>query len=165
MKLVRCALVVAAVILLIACQDTSRENQAISVNTRSSPPAEVSPSPTALPQALPTASASITPLLPSPATPRPQASTTASSKVQPLATPITVDIASSRAVYLQHCAACHGRGGAGSPDGAPALKGSAMTEQRAAKVIAGGGEGMPAFKGRLTQKQITDLARFIRQGL
>ncbi len=164
MKLVRCALVVAAVILHIACQDTSRENQAISVNPRPSPPAEVSPSPTALPQALPTASASTTPL-PSPATPRPQASPTASPKLQPPATSITVDTASSRAVYLQHCAACHGRGGAGSPDGAPALKGVAMTEQRAAKVIAGGGEGMPAFKGRLTPKQITDLARFICQGL
>jgi len=38
-------------------------------------------------------------------------------------------------------------------------------EQGAAQVIAGGGDGMPAFKGKLTQKQIADLARFIRQGL
>ncbi len=164
MKLARCAFVLAAVVLHNACQDTSRENQAVSVSVSPSPPAVVTPSPVALPQTLPTASASITPLS-SPATLRPQASTTASSKVQPPTTTGVVDTASSRAVYLQHCAACHGRGGAGSPDGAPALKGVAMTEQRAAKVIAGGGEGMPAFKGRLTQKQIADLARFIRQGL
>ncbi len=164
MKLVTCAFVVAAVVLHIACKDTASENKAVSVSTQPSPPAMVSPSPTAMPTTSPTVSASATPL-PLPATPRPQASPTASPKAQPAATPGAVDTGSMRAVYLQQCAACHGRGGEGVPNVAPALKGAAMSEQKAAKVIAGGGDGMPAFKGKLTQKQIADLARFIRQGL
>ncbi len=164
MKLVRCAFVAAAFVLHVACKDTSSENRAVSVSTRPSPAAMVSPSPTALPAAMPTSSAPTTPL-PSPVTPRSQASPTASPKVQPSVTSNAVDTASSRAVYLQNCAACHGRGGEGAPNGAPGLKGVAMSEQKAAKVIAGGGDGMPAFKGKLTQKQIADLARFIRQEL
>ncbi len=164
MKLVRCAFVAAAVLLHVACKDTASENKTVSVSARPSPSAIVSPSPAVMPAAMPTASATAPPL-PSPVATRPPASPAASPKAQASAIPGAADTASSRAVYLQHCAACHGRGGEGAPNGAPALKGVAMTEQKAVKVIAGGGDGMPAFKGKLTQKQIADLARFIRQEL
>ena len=74
-------------------------------------------------------------------------------------------MAATRTLYRQQCASCHGRGGEGTPGGAPSLKGSSMAQGQIAKKIAIGGNGMPAYKGSLSPKQIQDLARLIRQGL
>ena len=73
------------------------------------------------------------------------------------------------------CARCHGEQGEGGEfelDGkklkAPSLRaGHALSHSDAqlAKKITSGGDGMPAFGKRLSQDQINNLVRFIRQDL
>ena len=80
----------------------------------------------------------------------------------------------ARATFNAACARCHrvsGEGGtADFGDGAkltvPSFKqGHTLsdTNEKFARQIANGGNGMPAFKSRLTPEQIDGLVRFIRQ--
>ena len=80
--------------------------------------------------------------------------------------------ASTRLVFNKNCEACHstdGSGGLKTVDGkklkVPNLReGHALNhpDDDFIKQINKGGDGMPAFKDKLTPAEITDLVRFIR---
>ena len=83
------------------------------------------------------------------------------------------EFASARANFKKNCELCHGPNGEGGPvkleDGTK-LKVPTFHEGHAlrhpdsdfVKQITKGGDGMPAFKEKLTPEQINDLVRFIR---
>lgn len=73
-----------------------------------------------------------------------------------------------RAVYAEHCASCHGRGGGGGQgpklnDGA-VLEAYQNIEDQVAVVFDGKGS-MPSFSKRLTQAQIESVTRYTREVL
>ena len=78
----------------------------------------------------------------------------------------------ARANYAKHCSACHGdegKGGTVKVDNVklkvPSLReGHALghTDEKLAKQITDGGDGMPKFKDKLKPEEIQDLVRFIR---
>lgn len=83
------------------------------------------------------------------------------------------ELAAARANYQKTCIACHGETGEGGPvtvegkrlkvpsfKAAHALKDSDkdFTEQ-----IKEGGDGMPAFKDKLSEQEIADLVKFVRK--
>lgn len=80
---------------------------------------------------------------------------------------------SARATFSAACARCHKENGEGGlfeledqKLKVPSLReGEAVedTDRQLARQIANGGKGMPAFKSRLSQEQIEDLVRFIRE--
>jgi mono/diheme cytochrome c family protein len=140
MKLIKLFIVAAALALFaVACSDSTSTNQ--TVNT-----AGTQPSPAASPKAIAT----------------------------PSATPAD-ELASARTTFTQVCSACHqdsGEGGTvkieGKPLKVPSLKeGHALkhTDEEFAKQISKGGEGMPAFKDKLTPDQINNLVRLIRRDI
>ena len=171
MRLTKLAfLITACTFFIMSCQKTDNTDQTTNADASMTPtpssssavltgsPAEArsasaSPSPAAPPAISPKASPS------APPTPRRTPPPAANAAVN-----AAVDLASARTIYQRDCAACHGRGGEGNPNGAPGLKGVGGTDQQLAGKIAKGGGGMPAYKGRLTQHQITGLVRLIRQG-
>lgn len=81
--------------------------------------------------------------------------------------------AAARAIYEKDCKECHGATGTGGPvkltDGTK-LKVPSLREGHAlrhpdsdfTKQIEKGGDGMPAFKDKLSAQQITDMISFIR---
>ena len=81
--------------------------------------------------------------------------------------------AATRAIYEKDCKECHGATGTGGPvkltDGTK-LKVPSLREGHAlrhpdsdfTKQIEKGGDGMPAFKDKLSAQQITDMISFIR---
>ena len=77
----------------------------------------------------------------------------------------------TRELFQRNCAACHGHEGEGRQIGT--LKVPALREGRPASdpderlfaQIQDGGNGMPPFKYSLTDEQIRDLVRFVREGL
>jgi mono/diheme cytochrome c family protein len=81
--------------------------------------------------------------------------------------------ATTRATFEKNCKECHGANGTGGPvklaDGTK-LKVPSLREGHAlrhpdsdfVKQIEKGGDGMPAFKGKLSAQQITDMISFIR---
>src|SRR5947209_15192971 len=83
------------------------------------------------------------------------------------------EFAAARANFKKNCELCHGANGEGGPvkleDGTK-LKVPNFHEGHAlrhpdsdfVKQITKGGDGMPAFKEKLTPEQINDLVRFIR---
>jgi len=82
--------------------------------------------------------------------------------------------AATRVSYEKNCKECHGDNGAGGPvkltDGTklrvPSLReGHALRHPDSdfTKQIEKGGDGMPAFKDKLTPQETADLIRFIRQ--
>lgn len=77
----------------------------------------------------------------------------------------------SRALFVRNCAICHGPNGEGKQIGnltVPNLRtGRALTDadERLMQQIHNGGNGMPPFKYTLTDDEIQDLVRFIRQDL
>ncbi len=83
------------------------------------------------------------------------------------------EFAAARANFKKNCELCHGANGEGGPvkleDGTK-LKVPTFHEGHAlhhpdsdfVKQITKGGDGMPAFKEKLTPEQINDLVRFIR---
>jgi mono/diheme cytochrome c family protein len=91
----------------------------------------------------------------------------------PVATPD--ELASARANFAKHCSVCHGDKAEGKTvtvEGrrlkVPRLRsGHALHHPDAdlVKQITNGGEGMPAFKDKLTPQEINDLVRFIRKEL
>lgn len=101
-------------------------------------------------------------------TSRPSANT-----ANPAATPAD-PFAVTRGVFAKDCQTCHGVDGKGGPvkleDGTrlrvPSLReGHALRHPDSdfRKQIVEGGDGMPAFKDKLSEPQIDDLIRFIRQ--
>lgn len=94
----------------------------------------------------------------------------------PPATPTPDEFASARATYNASCIKCHkenGEGGLVELDEKTKLKVPSFKEGHALKhndkeftrQIAQGGDGMPAFKDRLSPEQIDGLVRFIRHEL
>ncbi|MDQ5835296.1 MAG: cytochrome c [Acidobacteriota bacterium] len=77
----------------------------------------------------------------------------------------------TRELFQRNCAVCHGQQGEGRQLGTlnvPSLRtGRAVTDpdERLLAQIQNGGNGMPPFKYSLTDEQIADLLRFVREGL
>lgn len=168
MRLIKLACIITAcAVFTLSCQKTDNADQTTNVNA--SMAATPSPSTAVLttsPTEAQSASVSLSPAVSPTISPKAAPPTSPTPRRTPSPTPSSaVDIASARTIYQRNCAACHGRGGEGNPDGAPGLKGLARTDQQLAGKIANGGSGMPAYKGSLTQHQITGLVRLIRQGL
>jgi mono/diheme cytochrome c family protein len=76
-----------------------------------------------------------------------------------------------RKLFQQNCAACHGAQGEGRQLGTlkvPALREGRPVTDADAQLLAqihDGGKGMPPFKYTLTDEQIEDLLRFVREEL
>ena len=137
MKLVKLAIIFVAVALFaIACGDSTSTNQ--TANTGGTQPT---------PAASPKATATATP----------------------------DELAEAKTTYTQVCSACHqdkGEGGTIKIEGkqlkVPSLlagHGLTHTDAEFAKQIANGGDGMPAFKDRLNEKQINNLVRYLRRDI
>ena len=104
-------------------------------------------------------------------------STTATPAASPKATTTATpdELAGAKTTFMQVCAACHqekGEGGMVKLEGkrlkVPSLlegHGLAHTDAEFAKQISNGGDGMPAFKDRLTPEQINALVKFIRRDI
>jgi mono/diheme cytochrome c family protein len=96
-----------------------------------------------------------------------------SASVSPAATATPDEFAFARANYAKDCSACHGQEGHGglvkTTEG-KMLKVPSLTEGHAlkhddadyAEQIAKGGDGMPAFKDKLSPEEITTMVRFVR---
>lgn len=69
-----------------------------------------------------------------------------------------------RAIYAQHCAACHGANGEGMTDGAPPLSGQADIDAIIERVKKGGIQ-MPPMQTMLDERQIRDVSLFVERGL
>jgi cytochrome c6 len=73
------------------------------------------------------------------------------------------------ALYQSKCKLCHGADGKGSPVGlklgAKDLTTSAAPEAEMAKVIAEGRGKMTPFKSKLSDEEISSLAKYVRAGL
>jgi mono/diheme cytochrome c family protein len=100
-------------------------------------------------------------------------STNGSSGIGRPATATPDEFAATRAIFEKNCVKCHQKTGEGGPvkleDGTklkvPNLRtGHALNHPDSdfIKQIAKGGDGMPAFKDKLSADQINDLVRFIR---
>jgi cytochrome c551 len=97
----------------------------------------------------------------------------ASPKATATATPD--ELAEAKTQYGQFCVNCHqekGEGGTVKIEGkrikVPSLlegHGLTHTDAEFAKQISNGGDGMPAFKDRLTPEQVNALVRFIRRDI
>lgn len=73
-----------------------------------------------------------------------------------------------RAVYAEHCASCHGRGGGGGQG--PRLNDGAVLEtyqniDDQVAVVSDGKGSMPSFSNRLTRAQIESVTRYTREVL
>lgn len=102
--------------------------------------------------------------------------TTAATQSSPVAspTPAAVDeLAAAGVIYERECSICHGDGGEGGivktefgKLKVPTFKaGHALrhTDEQFAKQIHNGGDGMPPFKDKLKEDEISELVRFIRK--
>ena len=72
--------------------------------------------------------------------------------------------AAGKIVFANNCESCHGatgRGGNGGPDLTTIP--SAKNAKTVANQVENGGGGMPAFKGQLTAKQISDVTAYVTQ--
>ncbi|MFL6374349.1 MAG: c-type cytochrome [Pyrinomonadaceae bacterium] len=105
------------------------------------------------------------------------AQTSASATPTPAAGGASDELAASRTLYKDNCAKCHqdsGKGGKLTVDGksinAHDLTSDKMKKRDDDKLfddISEGSpdDGMPAFKGKLTDAQINDIIKYIRAGL
>jgi len=77
-----------------------------------------------------------------------------------------VVMADAAADYKAKCAMCHGADGAGKPAMGTKDLGSAdiqkMSDADLTAAITNGKGKMPAYKGKLTDAQVTDLVKYIR---
>ena len=86
----------------------------------------------------------------------------------PASTPPGKPAASPAALFMTNCASCHGAQGTGNPGvGTPNFQDPSiqrtLTEPQIRRTISNGIPGrMPAWSGRLTDAQITELASYIR---
>jgi len=76
------------------------------------------------------------------------------------------DAAAGKTVYADNCAVCHGAQGTGG-NGGPDLTQipSAKVRSRVVSQVTNGGNGMPAFKGTLTPKQINDVSAYVTKNI
>jgi mono/diheme cytochrome c family protein len=98
---------------------------------------------------------------------------TSSASPATAATATPDEFASVRPIYKEKCAKCHGDSGEGGQvtvDGkklrVPSYKSDHALKHKDEDFvdqIVTGGDGMPAFKGKLEPTQINDLVRFIRK--
>src|SRR4051794_33456991 len=74
------------------------------------------------------------------------------------------DADAGKTVFADNCVSCHGATGHGG-NGGPDLTQfpDAKNMNRVVAQVENGGGGMPAFKGQLTPKQITDVATYVTQ--
>ncbi|HEY3542268.1 MAG TPA: PQQ-binding-like beta-propeller repeat protein [Gaiellaceae bacterium] len=74
------------------------------------------------------------------------------------------DAAAGKEVFATNCVSCHGASGHGG-NGGPDLTQipNAKNMNKVVAQVTNGGGGMPAFKGQLTPKQITDVATYVTQ--
>src|SRR5262245_49417462 len=83
-------------------------------------------------------------------------------------------LAATRGVFAKNCQSCHGVDGKGGPvklEDGTRLKVPSLREGHALrhpdsdfrKQITAGGDGMPAFKTKLSSQQVDDLIKFVRQ--
>ena len=78
---------------------------------------------------------------------------------------------SARELYARNCAACHGPEGEGKQVGTlrvPTLREGRAAQDPDARLLSqihDGGNGMPPFKFTLTDDEIQDLLRFVREEL
>lgn len=82
-----------------------------------------------------------------------------------LALPQLASAESAADTYKAKCAMCHGADGSKSMMGAKPLNGpdvQKMSEAELTEVITSGKGKMPAYKGKLTDAQIKDLASYIK---
>ena len=83
----------------------------------------------------------------------------------------TQDADPTHTLFQRQCAACHGHDGEGRQIGTlkvPSLRAGRAatdTDERLSAQIHEGGNGMPPFKYSLTDEQIGDLLRFVRDSL
>lgn len=72
-------------------------------------------------------------------------------------------------LYQRNCAVCHGKNGEGQQVGTltvPTLRegrAATDTDERLLAQISNGGNGMPPFKFSLSDEEIRDLLRFVRE--
>ena len=103
-----------------------------------------------------------------------RANTASSPVASATPSPTPDELAAARTTYNAVCIRCHkdnGEGGQVELDEKTKLKvpsfkeghGLTHTDQQFARQIAQGGDGMPAFKNRLSPEQIDELVRFIRR--
>ncbi len=77
----------------------------------------------------------------------------------------------ARELFARNCAACHGPSGEGKQIGTlqvPTLREGRAAQDPDARLLTqihDGGNGMPPFKFTLTDDQIQDLLRFVREEL
>lgn len=76
----------------------------------------------------------------------------------------------AKALFGQKCAVCHGKGGKGDSPmgqklGVTDLTQTKLKHEEIEKVISEGRGKMTAYKGKLTDAQISELAKFIEAGL
>lgn len=70
------------------------------------------------------------------------------------------DVTAGRAVFDQHCNACHPGGGQGA---GPALRGRNIPAERITTVVRQGAPGMPAFaETQINEQQLTNLVQYIQ---
>ena len=75
----------------------------------------------------------------------------------------------ARQLFQRNCAMCHGASGEGKQIGTlkvPSLhegRAATDTDERLSQQVHDGGNGMPPFKFTLTDDQIHDLIRFVRE--
>ena len=82
-----------------------------------------------------------------------------------LALPATLLAESAADTYKAKCAMCHGADGSKSMMGAKPLNGDDVQKMSDADLnaeIANGKGKMPAYKGKLTDAQISDMVKYIR---
>ena len=70
------------------------------------------------------------------------------------------DIEHGRLLFTSNCSACHGNAGQGAFG--PDLRSTDRSAAQIATTIMNGAKGMPPFKSKLTQKNITDITEFTR---
>jgi mono/diheme cytochrome c family protein len=72
------------------------------------------------------------------------------------------DAMAGEEVFAENCSTCHGATGHGG-NGGPDLRTMplAKTEAGAIKQVTNGGGGMPAFKGSLSEEEISDVAAYV----
>jgi quinohemoprotein ethanol dehydrogenase len=74
----------------------------------------------------------------------------------------TADAAAGKEVFSEECSVCHGATGHGG-NGGPDLRTMplAKTQAGAEKQVTDGGGGMPAFKGTLSEEEISNVAAYV----
>jgi quinohemoprotein ethanol dehydrogenase len=76
------------------------------------------------------------------------------------------DAAAGKEVFAEECSVCHGATGHGG-NGGPDLRTMplAKTQAGAEKQVTNGGGGMPAFKGQLSEEEISNVAAYVSEDI